>query len=448
MAEVFKAYDIRGEYGTGITEDLAKKVGNAFAQFVGGGPIVVGRDVRLSSPSLAEAVEQGVRDAGTDVIRIGDVTTPMTYFATGHLGAAGGIMVTASHNPAKDNGFKICREEARPVGRDTGLLDIQKIVEEGPYAQAAKVAAVEKKDMSEAYAEHVLSFGQGIGPMKVVFDTANGAVGLALPRILQGLPSVEATTLFLEPDGRFPNHEPNPLKPENVRELQERVRAEKADLGIAFDGDGDRCAVMDETGAVVPGDLLTGLIALEVLEQHPGASIVYDQRSSMVVKEEIEKAGGTGVPEKTGHSYMKATMRRLDSPFGGELSGHFYFKDNYFADSGLIAMMRIISLAARAGKPFSEVVQPFRRYHSTGEVNFHAPDPDAALAQVRAAFEGHPLSLLDGVTVQLDGWWFNLRKSNTEPLIRLNVEGETREAMDEGFARLRGLLGEPVGSGH
>ena len=448
MVEIFKAYDIRGEYGTSITEDLARKVGNAFVQFVGGGPIVVGRDVRTHSPSLAEAVEQGVRDAGATVVRIGDVTTPMSYFATGNLGTAGGVMVTASHNPGRDNGFKICREDAKPVGRDTGLRDIQKTVEDGPYARAEQRGGVEEKDIADSYVEHVLSFGRDIGPMKVVFDTANGAVGLVLPRLLEGLGSVEPTTLFLEPDGRFPNHEPNPLKPENVRDLQEKMKAVGADLGIAFDGDGDRCAVLDETGTVVPGDLLTGLIALEVLEQHPGASIVYDQRSSMVVREEIESHGGKGVPEKTGHSYMKATMRRLDSPFGGELSGHFYFRENYFADSGLIAMIRILSLAARAGKPFSEVVKPFRRYHSTGEVNFRAPDPDAALARVQEAFEGHPVSTLDGVTIQLDGWWFNLRKSNTEPLIRLNVEGKTRAAMESGLERLCGMLGEPVTGGH
>jgi phosphomannomutase len=448
MGSIFKAYDIRGEYGRGVTEDVARRVGNAFAVFIGSGPIVLGRDIRLSSPSLAAAAEEGIRDAGQEVIRIGDVTTPMAYFATGYLRAAGGMMVTASHNPGKDNGFKLCRDEAKPIGQDTGLLEVQDLVEAGSYRRGEAPGGVRDEDVRQRYIDHVLSFGKEIGALRVVMDTANGTVGIPLPGILDGLPSLDCTTLFLEPDGRFPNHEPNPLKPKNIVSLRETVLEKKADLGIAFDGDGDRCAVLDEKGEVVGGDLLTALIAMEVLEHHPGASIVYDQRSSLVVKEEIEKAGGKAVPERTGHSFMKATMRSLDSPFAGELSGHFYFRENYFADSGLIAMVRILSLASRAGKPMSEIVRPLRRYFTTGEINFRVEDQDAMLTRIREEFADFPATLLDGVTIHLEEGWFNLRKSNTEPLIRLNVEGKTREVMESTLAHLQDLLGEPVDPSH
>lgn len=437
MGSIFKAYDIRGEYGSEITEETARRIGNAFAVFAAASPIVIGRDMRLSSPSMAEAAEEGIRDAGVDVIRVGEVTTPILYYATGALRAGGGVMVTASHNPGKDNGFKLCRDEAKPVGEETGLREIREIVERGDYHRARRRGGGRDEEVGERYVAHVLSFGEGIGRMRIVADTANGMVGKFLPAVIRGLPSVECTTLFLEPDGRFPNHEPNPLRPENVADLREAIRGGGADLGFAFDGDGDRCALLDEEGTTVPGDLMTALIAQEVLKRYPGSAIVYDLRSSQVVAEEIRAAGGEPVEERTGHSFMKARMRSLDSPFGGELSGHFYFRENYFADSGLIAMVRLLALVSRAGKPLSEIVRPLRRYHASGEINFRVKDQEAIIARVRKAFEGRPISTLDGITVRLDDWWFNLRKSNTEPLLRLNVEGRTREAMDRGLSLLR-----------
>lgn len=443
MGSIFKAYDIRGEYGSQVTEEMARKIGNAFATFVEGSPVVLGRDVRLSSPSLAAAAEEGIRAAGVDVIRVGEVTTPALYFATGALEAAGGMMVTASHNPGKDNGFKLCREEAKPIGAETGLKEIQERVESGRYDCSARLAFCRDEEIEDRYTRHVLSFGGKIGPLRIVTDTGNGMVGRFLPGVLQGLSGVECKCLFLEPDGEFPNHEPNPLVDKNLDPLREALREEKADLGFAFDGDGDRCALIDETGAVVGGDLLTALIGREVLERHPGSSIVYDLRSSQVVAEEIRAAGGIPVEERTGHSFIKAKMRSIDSPFGGELSGHFYFRENYFADSGLIAMVSLLALATHGGGPFSEVVRPLRRYHGTGEINFRIEDKDGMIARVEEAFEGRPVSRLDGITVRLDDWWFNLRKSNTEPLLRLNVEGKTQESRDGGFARLKEMLGEP-----
>lgn len=444
MASIFKAYDIRGEYGPEITEEIARKIGNAFAVFVGASPIVIGRDVRLSSPSLQAAAEEGIRDAGFDVIRVGEVSTPVLYYATGILEAAGGVMVTASHNPGKDNGFKLCRDEAKPIGEGSGLEVIRGGAEGDAYRRAARRGEVRDEDVGGRYVDHVLSFGEGIGRLRIAVDTANGMVGRFLPDVLRGLPSIECTTLFLAPDGRFPNHEPNPLKPENLEALRAAVREGGADLGFAFDGDGDRCALIDEEGTIVPGDLMTALIAREVLQRHPGAAIVYDLRSSQVVPEEIRAAGGEPVEERTGHSFMKAKMRTLDSPFGGELSGHFYFRENFFADSGLIAMVRLLALASREGRPFSDVVRPLRRYHTTGEINFREEDKDGMIARVREAFEGHPISLLDGITVRLEDWWFNLRKSNTEPLMRLNVEGRTREAMERGLSLLREKTGHPL----
>ena len=444
MKSIFKAYDIRGEYGSQITEEIARKIGNAFGSFIGSSPIVLGRDVRVSSPSLCREIQDGIQDAGIDVITVGPVTTPALYYATGVLGAAGGLMVTASHNPGKDNGFKLCGREARPIGIDSGLKDIQLHVESDRYERAGRSGTSSVNDIRRRYVEHILSFAKAVGPMRIATDTANGMVGTFLPDLLRGLPTVEAKSLFMEPDGRFPNHEPNPLVPANLDPLREAVLSMGADLGFAFDGDGDRCAVVDEQGTTVAGDLLTALIAREVLQRHPGSPIVYDLRSSQVVPEEIRAAGGEPVEEKTGHSFIKARMRSLDSPFGGELSGHFYFRDNYFADSGLIAMVEVMVLATRRKGPFSEIVRPLRRFHTTGEINFRIQDPDAVMAQVEEAFRQESISRLDGITVRLEGWWFNLRKSNTEPLVRLNVEGGTRQAMEQGLERLLRMLGTPI----
>ncbi|MCZ6691335.1 MAG: phosphomannomutase/phosphoglucomutase [Planctomycetota bacterium] len=444
MNSIFKAYDIRGEYGSQITEEIARKIGNAFGSFIGSSPIVLGRDVRVSSPSLCREIQEGIQDAGIDVITVGPVTTPALYYATGALEAAGGLMVTASHNPGKDNGFKLCGREARPIGSDSGLKEIQSLVESGRYERAGRSGTSSVNDIRKRYVEHILSFAKDVGPLRIATDTANGMVGTFLPDLLRGLPLVEAKSLFMEPDGSFPNHEPNPLVPANLDPLREAVRSMGADLGFAFDGDGDRCAVVDEEGTTVAGDLLTALIAREMLQRHPGSPIVYDLRSSQVVADEIRAAGGEPVTERTGHSFIKAKMRSLDSPFGGELSGHFYFRDNYYADSGLIAMVEIMVLATKMKGPFSEIVQPLRRFHTTGEINFRIQDPDAVMAQVEEAFRQESITRLDGITVRMEGWWFNLRKSNTEPLVRLNVEGGTLQAMEQGLERLQKMLGTPI----
>lgn len=436
---IFKAYDIRGVYPDELDEDLARRIANAFAARVGASPIVVGRDMRVSSPALAAAAIEGVTDAGLDVIEIGMCTTPMSYFAIGSLEAAGGLMTTASHNPSKYNGFKVSREKAIPLSYETGIGEMEKVVASGAYVTVESKGSVEHRKVADAYAEHVLGVAGEIKPLKLVVDAGNGITGAFLPKVFAKLPC-DVTQMYFEPDGTFPNHDANPLKAENVAELRAKVRELGADLGIAFDGDGDRCAFIDEKGETVSSDIVTALIAKEVLKTNPGAGILYDLRSSRAVPEEIAASGGRPVRSRVGHAYMKAIMREQDMPFGGELSGHYYFKKNYFTDSGFMAMIEVLNLVSGSDAPFSEMINRLKRYHATGEVNFTVEDKDAKIAEIAQRFDDARIDYLDGITVSYEKWWFNVRKSNTEPLLRLTLEADTAALRDEMAAKVEAIL--------
>jgi phosphomannomutase len=436
---IFKAYDIRGVYPDELDEDLAKKIGNAFAVHIGKGPIVVGRDMRTSSPSISAAVIDGVTDAGVDVLDIGLCTTPMSYFAIGHLDAAGGVMTTASHNPGKYNGFKVSREKAIPLAYETGINELERIVTSGEYKKADSKGKVEKRDVLRDYIDHVLEIAGEIKPLRLAIDAGNGITGAFLPALLERLPC-EVAQMYFTPDGTFPNHEANPLKPENVADLQAKVKEIGADLGIAFDGDGDRCAFVDEKGETVSSDMVTALIAKEVLKRNPGAGILYDLRSSHAVPEEITANGGRPVRSRVGHAYMKSILREQDMPFGGELSGHYYFRDNYYADSGFMAMVKVLTLLSESGVPFSEMIRPLKRYYATGEVNFTVEDKDAKIAEIAEKFPDGEIDYLDGITVSYERWWFNVRKSNTEPMLRLNLEADTPELREEMAGKVKAIL--------
>ena len=450
---IFKAYDIRGLVPSELDAELARKIGNAYARFLGAKRVVVGQDMRTHSPELADAVSEGIRDAGCDVVRLGLASTPMTYYAIGSLDCDGGLCVTASHNPGQYNGMKLCREDAKPISGATGIADIEELcAADYPGAVAAR-GGEETVDLLDAYADHVAGFARLDREIVVAADCANGMAGHTLPKILERLPKIRAATMLTELDGTFPNHEANPLKEENLDPLRDLVASSGAQVGVSFDGDADRCCFVDETGRTVPADLMTALLAPGFAARGAGTPIVYDLRSSWAVKEEIERAGGRAIRDRVGHSFIKATMREQGAVFGGELSGHFYFGDNFTTDSGVIAMMTALSfLASDAsdGRPLSELVAGLRRYHATGEVNFRVPDKEAAIAQLKSSYSGGRQDELDGITVEFgdlsdpDWWWFNVRASNTEPLLRLNLEAATAEIRDQRRDELVGLLGEPV----
>lgn len=431
---VFKAYDIRGRYPTEIDDTLAERVGFWTVKLLGAASLAVGRDARLAAPAASAAVIKGATAAGAKVHDLGMVTTPMTYFAVGSLGLDGGIMVTASHNPPPDIGFKICRKGAAPVGQNTGLKDLERMVAAPPSGTAS---AGIRTDIVPAYRAHLRKAIGAIRPMKIVVDTANGAVGAHFDALFDGLP-LEVDRLYFPPDGRFPNHEPNPLKDENIRDAARRTAEAKADFAAAFDGDGDRCMFLDGAGRRIPSDLITVLLAKRELARTPGAAVVYDLRSSRVVREEIGKAGGKAIRERVGHAFIKDTMRAHDAVLGGELSGHFYFKDHYFCDSGLLAFARMVDLIGTQPDSVADLLAPYRRYHATGEVNFHVEDKAGAMEAVAAAFADGRQDRLDGITVDYPDWWLNLRPSNTEPLLRLNLEAasasllaDRRKAVEE-----------------
>ena len=449
---IFKAYDIRGLVPSELDADLARKIGHAFARLLSARRLVVGQDARTHSEELTQAVSDGMRDAGCDVVRLGLASTPMTYFSIGSLECDGGLCVTASHNPGEYNGMKLCREGARPVSKDTGIADLERMcVEPYPGAVAAR-GKEETADTLAAYADHVAGFATFDRDIRVAIDAANGMGSHTLPAVLERLPRVHAERLYFELDGTFPNHEANPLKEENLRDVQALVRDTKANLGVGMDGDADRCCFVDETGRTVGADLMTALLAPRFLARFPGTGVVYDLRSSWVVKEEIERAGGKPFRERVGHSFMKATMREHGIMFGGELSGHFYFGENFVSDSGEIALVTALDLLASSdagGRPLSELVSGLRRYHSTGEINFRVPDKDAVIAAVRERYAAGRADELDGITVEFgdlgqpEWWWFNVRASNTEPLLRLNLEASSAELMEEKKGELIEMLGEP-----
>ncbi len=448
---IFKAYDIRGIVPTELDAELAYRIGNAFARLLEAQRLVVGQDMRTHSPEIADAVSRGMRDAGCDVIRLGLASTPMTYWAIGSTDCDGGLAVTASHNPGEYNGMKLCSRGARPISAANGILDIERMCREPAPAPVERPGGEERVERLAEYAAHVAGFAGIAEPVTVAIDAANGMAGHTLPSILERLSNVRAHTMLMEPDGTFPVHEANPLKEENLDGLRELVKESGARFGVGFDGDADRCCFVDERGRTVGADLVTALLARRFGER--GAPIVYDLRSSWVVQEEIEKLGCRPIRDRVGHSFIKATMRENGASFGGELSGHFYFADNYTCDSGVIALVTMLSLVTSPqyrDTPFSALVESLRRYHATGEINFRVADKDAAIAALKQRYADGRQDELDGITVAYGSlrdapwWWFNVRASNTEPLLRLNLEASTAALRDRRREELVALLGEPV----
>jgi len=429
---IFKAYDVRGTYPDQINEDLARRIGAAFARFAGSDRIILARDMRPSGVTLTNSFAYGVTGQGVDVIDIGLASTDLLYFASGKLNAPG-AMFTASHNPAQYNGIKLCLAGAKPVGEDTGLGEIKALAEDDPQPVEGRSGQVTEQSLIDAFADHVRSFIDvgSLRPMKVVADTANGMGGLVVPRVFDGLP-VELEILFPELDGTFPNHPADPIQPENLKDLQARVLETGADIGLAFDGDADRVFLVDEKAQPVSGSLTTALVAKSMLEKHAGATVIHNLICSKTVPEVIEENGGKAVRTRVGHSFIKATMAETGAVFGGEHSGHYYFADNYRADSGLIAAVVVLELLSKLGQPLSEARKPFERYAASGEINTKVNDPKAVIESVAAHYResGASVDRLDGLTVDFGDWWFNLRPSNTEPLLRLNLEARTREECD------------------
>ncbi|MCH2101401.1 MAG: phosphomannomutase/phosphoglucomutase [Planctomycetes bacterium] len=445
---VFKAYDVRGTYPDQIDLDLSYRIGRAFADYIGKGPLVVGHDMRTMAVDVQQRFIAGILDAGVDVIDIGLASTPQVYYAVGSLGASGGAAVTASHNPAQYIGFKVTREEAIPISGDTGLKDIEELATtpETPAPRQAR-GTVTRIDTLPGYLEHVLQWADLARPVRIASDAANGMAAHTFPSLLARLPQLENHGLYFELDGTFPNHEANPLKHSNLVDLQAKVKEVGAELGAAFDGDSDRCCFIDETGRPLGNDIITTLVAREVLKQEPGAAIVYDLRSSWVLPETVLAGGGRPVKERVGHSFLKERMREHDAPFGGELSGHYYFRKNWYADNSEIILLCVLSILTRTEKTLSQLVNELLCYHSTGEINFEVEDKLGALQRLREAFPDGKIDDLDGVTIaygrpdQSGWWWVNLRPSNTEPLLRMTLEADDAVVMKEKKAKVIEILG-------
>lgn len=437
---IFKAYDIRGLYPQEIDDEDAYRIARAFVTALGCKTVAVGYDMRESAETFAAATIRGVIDQGADVIPVGLTSTPMYYFAVNYVDADAGIMCTASHNPAEYNGYKMTSRGAVPSIASVSNEKLYEMACAGEFPQPFRPATVrEEVDVLDAYAEAVLSTAgiRGFCDLKIVIDCGNGMGGHILPTICCKV-GADPVRLYWRPDGAFPNHEANPLKTETLLALRDRTVDEKADLGVAFDGDGDRVAFVDEKGQIVPGDFVTALIAREILKAHPGEKILYDLRSSWVVPEEIEKAGGVAVQCRVGHGLIKQQMREEGGFFAGELSSHYYFSDFYTTDNGDLAMLNIIKLVLAENKPFSEIVKPLRRYFHSGEINSEVHDIPAVLKRLEDKYGpiSKRTSHLDGYSAEFEDWWFNVRASNTEPLIRLNLEAKTRELMEEKVAEL------------
>jgi phosphomannomutase len=433
--KVFKAYDVRGLYPDELDEEGAYAIGRAYVQQFEPRRLAVGRDMRLSSPQMAEAVIRGASDEGAEVVDLGLIGTEMLYFAVGSLGLEGGIMVTASHNPKEYIGMKIVRRGALPVGGESGLLDVRDRALRVVDVRGGGESRVSSLDIWPAYVDRVLSFVDTsvLRPLKVVIDAANGMAGAMLPPVLERLASVDAVRCYFDPDGSFPNHEPNPLLPENREFIVSKTLSEGADLGVAFDGDADRCFFVDDTGEFVPGDFATALLAETVLAKEPGAKIIYDVRASWAVPETISAAGGVPLMNRVGHAFIKDRMRKDDAAFGGEVSGHYYFRDFSQADTGVVPFLLMLELVSRRGARLSEILAPFRsRYFITGELNTPVADVALKLQELKERYsaEGGRVSHPDGISVEFDDWHFNVRPSNTEPLLRLNLEARTEEQME------------------
>ncbi|MDX6592714.1 MAG: phosphomannomutase [Gaiellales bacterium] len=441
---VFKAYDVRGVVPDELDEEGAYRLGRAYVAEFEPAVMAVGRDMRLSSPGLAEALARGAAEQGADVVDLGQIGTEMLYFAVGEYGYEGGIQVTASHNPRQYNGMKIVRRGALPVGGDTGLDKLKQGAVEGELPAVGAPGSITQRDVYAEFHDRVLQFidPSALRPMRVVMDGANGMAGPMIEPLLDRLP-IDAIPSNMNPDGTFPNHEPNPLLEENRQFIIDQVRSQGADLGIAWDGDADRCFFIDDTGEFVPGDLITALIARSMLEKHPGATIVYDLRASWAVRDTVEQAGGTALENRVGHAFIKARIRKEQAVFAGEVSGHYYFKDFYWCDTGIVPALVLLELISKSGKQLSELLAPYReRYFISGEINSTVSDVPLKLQELKERYRGEAkrVSHLDGISFEFEDWHFNVRPSNTEPLLRLNLEALSQDTMEAKRDEVLGLI--------
>ena len=447
---IFRAYDIRGVYPCDINEEVAYEIARAFSWFLNQKrkenqrlDIVVGRDNRLSSLSIHQRFIEGIISTGANVIDIGFSTTPMLYFGVAHYEFDGGVEISASHNAPEYNGFKLVREKSRPISGATGLEEIKKAVLEDRGAGGQEKGELTKKDVLKDYVQFVLgdvNFGR-IKPLRIAIDTANGIVGMVIPEIFKDLP-FEVHHIFSELDGTFPNHPPNPLVEENLVAIKKEIKEKKADLGVAFDGDGDRIIFLDEQGEVVPADLVGALVAENILEENPGQKILYDLRSSNVIKEKILEKGGVPLMGRVGHSFIKERMRKENIIFAQELSGHYYFKGRYFCESPFFVLFRILKKISDSGKKFSEIAREYRKYFHSGEINFEVDDKEKKIKELQNYFKEGKITKLDGIRIDFSDWWFNVRPSNTEPLLRLVIEAETKEMMERKKEEISSLIQE------
>lgn len=431
--KIFKAYDIRGIYPVDLDEDIAYKIGCSLIMFLGAKKIAVGRDIRESSLALFRALAKGITEQGADVYDIGLASTPMVYFASGRLDVDGAVSLTASHNPAEWNGMKICRAEAVPVGENSGLFEIRDMAMKGKFPEAGKKGEIiSKEEVKKEYADYFSSFAKfGGKKFKIVVDVAN-AMGILELDVFRKLPdNINLVALYDNFDGKFPNHEANPLKLETLNELKKRVVEEKADLGIAYDGDGDRIGFVDEAGKIISMDLVIGMLSKIILKENPGATILYDLRSTKAVREIVEENGGKAIECRVGHAFFKQFMRDYGAVFGGELSGHYYFRENYMAESSTLAALTLLNAMAESGKKMSKLARDAKRYFHSGEINSEVEDKDAVIAKLKEKYADGKTSVMDGVKIEYPDWWFNVRPSNTEPVLRLNLEANTEEMMEE-----------------
>jgi phosphomannomutase len=459
IEKIFKAYDVRATYPSPLNEEMAWKVGHATAQFLKRSreklapeqkvtledTMVVGRDMRPSSPDLARALSDGIRSVGMNVVDVGMVDTSFIYFAINQLDCVGGIMTTASHNPIQYNGFKISGPKAKPIGAASGLDDIKRIAMTLRVGTTGLNGKYSERDMWKEYRAHVLKFLDLKRPLRVVIDASNGMAGKMVPQVFGNVPKLEIIPVLFEINGTFV-HEPNPLVEANLKMLKEKMGQTKPDLGACFDGDADRCMFVDERQNTLGCDHITALLARDFLgkPENKGSTIVYDLRSSHVVPDEVKAAGGSPRRERVGHAFIKKTMAETKAVFGGELSGHFYFRDNFYADSGAIAFARLLSVLSAQDKSLSALMKPLQRYVQSGEINFQVEDKDAKIRELAEHYKKAQIDYLDGVTIDLGDWWFNVRKSNTEPLLRLNLETTSSKMLEDKLAELKKILGEPM----
>lgn len=455
IEKVFKAYDVRATVPEPLNEDVAWRIGNATAQFLRTtlsgydrsdskmNTLIIGRDMRKSSKRLAQAFMEGAAAVGSPIVDIGLIDTSQIYFATNHMPCCGGVQTTASHNPANYNGFKICGAKGKPIGSETGLKEIERIARAISRHEVPELSPIRTLDLSEPYRNYLHRFLRTPRPLRVVVDASNGMAGRWFPILFTGVPNLTVLPLNFEHDGEFV-HPPNPLVPANLDQLRAAVREHSADFGACFDGDADRCVFIDGNAEIVRSDLVTALLAGDYLRERPGSTVVYDLRSSRIVAETIEKAGGIPKRERVGHVFMKRALSESRAVFGGELSGHFYFRDFYYCDSGMMAFIAIVNSLTRTGKTLAELIEPLNIYASSGERNFENEDKEGTFQQIAEKYRDAEIDHLDGVTVQYADWWFNIRASNTEPLLRLNMEAANDRLLNEKFAELSPLLGKLV----